>query len=108
MYADFIYLLIASIVLIGLMIWAIYCEMPCLSAVSGIWAGILIMLTFALGVECASEEYNYAIIKLPDSTVIEGKLDYCFDSNGVVEVVIDGVQYEVSQENCALISKKND
>lgn len=108
MYADFVYLLIVSIVLIGMMIWAIYCGMPCVSAVLGILAGMSIILTFALGTGYASEEYNYAIIKLPDSTVIEGKLDYCFDSNGVVEVIIDGVQYEVSQENCALISKKND
>lgn len=107
MYADFIYLLIVSIILIGLMIWTIYYKMPCVSAVLGMLAGMLIMLMFVLGVECASKEYNYAIIKLPDSTVIEGKLDYCSDSNGVVEVIIDGVQYKVSQENCALISKKN-
>lgn len=56
----------------------------------------------------SKKEYNYAIIKLPDDTIIEGELDYYFDSNGVAEVTIDGIQYKVSQENCAFISKEND
>lgn len=108
MYGEFVFLLILSIALTGLMIWAVYCEMPCMSAVSGILVGVSIVFTLALGAGCASkEEYNYAMIKLPDNTVVEGELDYYFDSNGVAEVTIDGVQYEVSQENCVLISKEN-
>lgn len=109
MYGEFVFLLILSIALIGLMSWVVYCEMPCMSAVLGILVGILIVFTLALGAVCASkEEYNYAMIKLPNGTVVEGGLDYYFNSNNVAEVTIDGIQYEVSQENCALISKEND
>lgn len=110
MYGEFVFLLILSIALIGLMIWVVYCEMPCMSAVLGILVGILIVFTLALGASCAlKEEYNYAMIKLPNGTVVEGGLDYYFDySNGVAGVIIDGIQYEVSQEDCVLISKEND
>lgn len=106
MCANFIFLLILSIVSTGLMIWAVYCEMPCMSAVLGILVGVSIVFTLALGAGCAlTEEYNYAMIKLPDGTVVEGGLDYYFDSNDVAEVTIDGIQYKVSQENCVLISR---
>lgn len=109
MYGGFVFLLILSIASIGLMIWAVYCEMPCMSAVLGMSVGVLIVFTLALGAGCAlTEEYNYAMIKLPDGTVVKGELDYYFDSNNVVEVIIDDVHYEVSQENCVLISKEND
>ena len=109
MYGEFVFLLILSIAFIGLMIWVVCCKMPCMSAVLGILVGILIVFTLALGAGCAlTEEYNYAMIKLPDGTVVEGELDYYFNSNGVVGVTIDSIQYEVSQENCVLISKKID
>lgn len=108
MYGEFGFLLILFIVLTVLMICAVYCEMSCASAVLGILVGISIVFTLASGAAYISKkEHNYAMIKLPDGTVIEGELDYYFDSNGVVEVTIDGVQYEVSQENYALISKEN-
>lgn len=109
MYGEFVFLLILSIAVTGLMIWAVYCEMPCMSAVLGILVGISIVFTLALGAVCASkEEYNYAMIKLPNGTVVEGGLDYYFDSNSTAEVTINGIQYEVSQENCALIFKEDD
>jgi hypothetical protein len=48
---------------------------------------------------------GYAQIKMPDGTIVEGKLDSWRDYDGEqVQVVIDGVTYLVSSMNLVMIS----
>ena len=49
--------------------------------------------------------YDYAQIKMPDGTIVEGKLDSWRDYDGEqVQVVIDGVTYLVSSVNLVMVS----
>lgn len=49
--------------------------------------------------------YDYAQLKMPDGTIVEGKLDSWHDYDGEqVQVVIDGVTYLVSSMNLVMIS----
>lgn len=49
--------------------------------------------------------YDYAQLKMPDGTIIEGKLDSWRDYDGEqVQVVIDGVTYLVSSMNLVMVS----
>ena len=51
--------------------------------------------------------YEYAVLSLPDGTIVEGKVDSWTDySDGdQIQVKIDGKQYLVHSMNAALISK---
>jgi hypothetical protein len=50
-------------------------------------------------------KYNYAIIKLPNGDVIEGKLDSWNDYEGEqLQLVIDGTTYMVNSVNVVLIN----
>lgn len=74
---------------------------PLLSAVSGFLLGIfsLCLLAFSAG---ENIDYNCAIIKLPNGSIIEGNLDRYDYSNGRMRVTIDGAFYEVDSDKCAL------
>lgn len=49
--------------------------------------------------------YDYAQLKMPDGTIVEGKLDSWHDYDGEqVQVVIDGVTYLVSSMNLVMVS----
>lgn len=49
--------------------------------------------------------YDYAQLKMPDGTIVEGKLDSWHDYDGEqVQVVIDGVTYLVSSVNLVMVS----
>ena len=49
--------------------------------------------------------YDYAQLKMPDGTIVEGKLDSWHDYDGEqVQVVIDGVTYFVSSMNLVMVS----
>ena len=49
--------------------------------------------------------YDYAQIKMPDGTIVEGKLDNQHNYDGEqVQVVINGVTYLVSSMNLVMIS----
>lgn len=50
--------------------------------------------------------YNYAIIKMPDGTILEGEIQSWRDFEGEqLEVKIDGVIYLTNSFNCVLIYK---
>lgn len=50
--------------------------------------------------------YNYAIIKLPNGTIVEGKVENWRDYEGEqLQVKIDGVIYLTNSINCTLIEK---
>ena len=50
--------------------------------------------------------YNYAIIRLQNGEVIEGKVEKWTDYEGEqLQVTIDGVTYLTNSLNCTLISK---
>lgn len=51
--------------------------------------------------------FNYAIIKLPNGDIVEGKLDSWndYDNSDQIQVCINGVTYLVHAVNCTLISK---
>lgn len=49
--------------------------------------------------------YDYVQLKMPDGTIVEGKLDSWHDYDGEqVQVVIDGVTYLVSSVNLVMVS----
>lgn len=49
--------------------------------------------------------YDYAQLEMPDSTIVEGKLNSWRDYDGEqVQVVIDSVTYLVSSMNLVMIS----
>ena len=49
--------------------------------------------------------YDYAQLKMPDGTIVEGKLDSWCDYDGEqVQVVIDSVTYLVSSVNLVMVS----
>lgn len=49
--------------------------------------------------------YDYAQLKMPDGTIVEGKLDNWHDYDGEqVQVVIGGVTYLVSSVNLVMVS----
>ena len=53
-------------------------------------------------------EYDYAIICLPDGTIIEGTVEEWCDYEGEqLQVKIDGNIYLTSSYNCTLINKKD-
>lgn len=50
--------------------------------------------------------YNYAVIQLPDGTIVEGKVQSWNDYDGEqLQVKIDGVVYLCSSYNCVLMHK---
>lgn len=50
--------------------------------------------------------YNYAIIKMPDDTIIEGAIDSWRDFEGEqLEVKMNGVIYLTNSFNCVLLYK---
>lgn len=71
------------------------------------------LATIAMAVLCGCNRqmidltysYDYAQIKMPDGTIVEGKLDSWRDYDGEqVQVVIDGVTYLVSSMNLVMVS----
>lgn len=51
-------------------------------------------------------KFNYAIIKLPNGEIVEGKVQSWNDYEGEqLQVKIDGTVYLVSSINCVLLSK---
>lgn len=52
--------------------------------------------------------FNYAQIKLPDGTVVEGKLkQWCdYDGDSIQLVMEDGVTYYVHMGNAAMMTEK--
>ncbi len=75
---------------------------------------ILIILLFFSGCnyQVVDMQYNFnrAMIRLPDGTVVEGKLDYWrdYEESDQIQVKIDGVVYLVHSNNCVLISNKGE
>lgn len=55
-------------------------------------------------------KYERAIIKLPDGTVVDGRVSSWkdYDDGDQMQVVIDGVTYLVHSNNVALLHDKND
>lgn len=51
--------------------------------------------------------FNYAIIRLPDGTIVEGKVQSWtdYEDGEQLQVKIDGVTYLTSSFNCTLIHK---
>lgn len=73
----------------------------------------IFLSTIAMSVLCGCNRqmvdltysYDYAQIKMPDGTIVEGKLNSWRDYDGEqVQVVIDGVTYLVSSMNLVMIS----
>lgn len=51
--------------------------------------------------------FNYAIIQLPNGTIVEGKVQSWtdYDDGEQLQIKIDGVTYLCSSYNCVLINK---
>ena len=73
----------------------------------------VLLATIAMAVLCGCNRqvidltysYDQAQMKMPDGTIVEGKLDSWCDYDGEqVQVVIDGVTYLVSSMNLVMIS----
>lgn len=85
----------------------IYCvrhELAFASAVTGILLGIFSigLVAFLLADNIT---YNYAIIELPNKTIVEGDLDDYDYLNDRIRVVVNGTVYEVDSDNCTLFVK---
>lgn len=83
----------------------VYCEMPLMSAVSGILLGIFSICLVAFLWGGNEPFYNYAVIKLSDGSIVKGELDSYDYSDDRVEVIIDGIPYEVGSGNCTFFVK---
>lgn len=86
---------------LAITILCIYQEWPLLSAVSGFLLGIFSLCLLAFNV-VEDDVYNYAIIELPDKTIIKGDLDDYSYSNDRIKITIDGFSYEIDSDNCVL------
>ena len=68
---------------------------------------ILLMFAGCATAENASEsstKAEYAIVRLPDGTLIEGNVDRKYSySNGCIDITIDGVAYKTHWANVATI-----
>lgn len=101
---EIIFFTVCFFIILTVTIFCVYEELPLLGAASGFLLGILLLCMFAFGVT-EDDIYNYAIIKLPDKTIVEGDLDDYNYSNDRVKVTINGILYEVDGDNCVLSVK---
>ena len=73
----------------------------------------VLTLTLALLTGCNKQlvdlnySFNYAIIQLPDGTIIEGKVQSWtdYEDGEQLQIKIDGVTYLCSSYNCVLMNK---
>lgn len=104
MIAERVFFTICLICVLVMVIFSVYEELPLSSAVSGFLCGIFLVFLIAF-LSINEEIYNYAIIELPDKSIVEGELnsyDYLDDR---IKVVINGISYEVDSGNCTLLMR---
>ncbi len=73
----------------------------------------VLVLTLALLTGCNKQlvdlnySFNYAIIQLPDGTIVEGEVQSWtdYDDGEQLQIKIDGVTYLCSSYNCVLMNK---
>lgn len=99
-----VFFTVCTFLAMAVTIFSVYESWPLLSAVSGLLLGMFSLCLFSFTV-VEDDIYNYAIIELPDKTVVEGDLDDYNYSNDRVKVTIDGIPYEVDSDNCVLFVK---
>ena len=94
-----------SILMLAVTILCVCERWPLLSAVAGLFLGVslLYLIAFSSG---ENNDYNYAIIELPDGSIVEGNLDSYGYSNDRIRVTINGTPYEVDSDNCTFFVKK--
>lgn len=76
----------------------------------------VLTLTLALLTGCNKQlvdlnySFNYAIIQLPDGTIVEGKVQSWtdYEDGEQLQIKIDGVTYLCSSYNCVLMNKQED
>jgi hypothetical protein len=55
-------------------------------------------------VTVCEEKSEFAIVRLPDGTIIQGNVEYhCTYSSGCIKITIDGVEYYTHLANVAII-----
>ncbi|MDR0904670.1 MAG: hypothetical protein LBN00_00610 [Oscillospiraceae bacterium] len=77
-------------------------------------AGILLVISLLTLTSCGNKKifdttytFNYAMIKMPDGSILEGRLESWTDYEGEqLQVTIDGNTYLVSSINTVLMVKK--
>ena len=101
MVAKSVFFGICFVFVFAITIFSVYEEMPFFSAASGFLCGIIFIFLIAF-LSINEETYNYAIIELPDKSIVEGELNSYDYLNDRIKVIINGTPYEVDGDNCTL------
>ena len=60
----------------------------------------VLILMIALLAGCSANQQKYAMIRMPDGSIVQGSCSYSeFSYGGNVTVVIDGIRYRTGAEN---------